>query len=70
LKSLPFFAVILKKRRPSRSEGLPRKALCTEGPASHYVAGEEGAVKIESRWTARRREQLGVYPAVRRRDVS
>jgi len=34
------------------------------------ATGEEGAVEIESRWTARRREQLGVYPAVRRRDVS
>jgi len=36
----------------------------------HYATGEEGAVEIESRWTARRREQLGVYPVVRRRDVS
>jgi len=32
--------------------------------------GEKGAVEIESRSTARRREQLGVYPVVRRRDVS
>jgi hypothetical protein len=38
--------------------------------ARHYATGEEGAVEIESRWTARRREQLGVYPVVRRRDVS
>jgi hypothetical protein len=36
----------------------------------HEATGEEGAVEIESRWTARRREQLGVYPLVRRRDVS
>jgi putative transposase len=38
--------------------------------ARHYATGEECGVEIESRWTARRREQLGVYPAVRRRDVS
>jgi hypothetical protein len=35
----------------------PRLALCTE----------EAAAEIESRRTARRREQLGVYPVVRRR---
>jgi hypothetical protein len=38
--------------------------------AWHYTTGEEGVVEIESRWTARRRQQLGVYPVVRRRDVS
>jgi len=38
--------------------------------ARHYATGEEGAVEIESRSTARRREQLGVYPVVCRRDVS
>jgi putative transposase len=32
----------------------------------HYVTGEEGLVEIESQWTARKREQLGVYPVVRR----
>ena len=42
----------------------------TWSSARHYSTGEEGAVEIESRWTARRREQLGVYPVVRRRDVS
>jgi putative transposase len=26
----------------------------------HYVSGVEGAVEIESQWTARKREQLGV----------
>jgi len=34
------------------------------------AAPGEGTVEIESRWTARRREQLGVYPVVRRRNVS
>jgi len=44
------------EQRPAR-----RPALCDR---------EEGSVEIESRWTARRREQLGVYPVVGRRDVS
>jgi putative transposase len=38
--------------------------------ARHYATGEGGAVEIESHWTARRRERLGVYPLARRRDVS
>jgi putative transposase len=38
--------------------------------ARHYATGEECGVEIESHWTARRREQLGVYPRVRRRDLS
>jgi len=38
--------------------------------ARHYATGEECGVEIESRRTARRREELGVYPVVRRRDVS
>ena len=37
--------------------------------ARHYATGEECRVEIESHWTARRREQLGVYPVVRRRRV-
>ncbi|SPF46055.1 conserved hypothetical protein [Candidatus Sulfotelmatobacter kueseliae] len=28
----------------------------------HYVSGVEGAVEIESQWTARKREQLGLRP--------
>jgi putative transposase len=42
----------------------------TWSSARHYATGEECGVEIESRWTARRREQLGVYPVVSRRDVS
>jgi putative transposase len=38
--------------------------------ARHYATGEECGVEIESHRTARRREQLGLYPVVRRRDVS
>jgi hypothetical protein len=36
--------------------------------ARHYATGEDCGVEIESRWTERRREQLGVYPVARRRD--
>ena len=38
--------------------------------ALHYSTGKECAVELESHWTARRREQLGVHPLVRRRDLS
>jgi putative transposase len=31
---------------------------------AHYATGIEGPVEIESQWTARRREQLGVSPRV------
>jgi putative transposase len=31
----------------------------------HYVSGDSGRVEIESQWTARRREQAGVFPTVR-----
>ena len=34
----------------------------------HYLTGEEGVVEIESHWTATKREKLGIYPTVRRRD--
>jgi len=30
----------------------------------HYATGMEGTVEIESQWTARRRERLGVIPVV------
>ena len=29
---------------------------------THYATGMEGTVEIESQWTARRRERLGVVP--------
>src|SRR5580704_315718 len=31
----------------------------------HYFTGADGAVEIESQWTARRRERLGIIPTVR-----
>jgi REP-associated tyrosine transposase len=35
----------------------------------HYVTGEESVVEIESQWTGRRRERLGIYPTARRREL-
>ena len=32
----------------------------------HYATGEDGPVEIESQWTGRTREQLGIYPRVSR----
>ena len=31
----------------------------------HYATGVEGAVEIESQWTARKREKLGIRPTIR-----
>jgi len=33
----------------------------------HYLTGEDAGVEIESPWTARKRESMGIYPTVRRR---
>ena len=33
----------------------------------HYLTGEEGIVEIESHWTAKRREELGIYPTAKLR---
>ncbi len=34
----------------------------------HYATGLDGPVEIESEWTARRRERMGIFPTVRTRD--
>ncbi len=31
----------------------------------HYLTGEEGVVEIESEWTGRKRERMGVLPRVK-----
>jgi putative transposase len=36
----------------------------------HYLNGEAGPLEIESQWTARRREQLGIFPAVKVRPLA
>ncbi|MFY9740381.1 MAG: transposase [Candidatus Sulfotelmatobacter sp.] len=33
----------------------------------HYATGEDGTVEIESQWTARRRERLGIFPTLKLR---
>ena len=33
----------------------------------HYATGAEGVVEIESQWTARKRERLGIAPQLKRR---
>jgi putative transposase len=33
----------------------------------HYLTGEDAGVEIESQWTARRRDQMGVCPRVRQK---
>ena len=35
----------------------------------HYQTGVEGVVEIESHWTAREREKMGIFPRVRMRGV-
>ncbi len=34
----------------------------------HYLTGIEGTVEIESHWTARKREQMGIFPQGRLRE--
>jgi putative transposase len=34
----------------------------------HYLSGADAGVEIESQWTARRRESVGLNPTVRRRE--
>ena len=57
-------------RNPVQRGLVPRPEDWKWSSARRYGTGEEGVVEIESRWTARRREQFGVYPVIRRRDVS
>jgi hypothetical protein len=32
----------------------------------HYLTGMEGVVEIESEWTARKREKMGILPKLKR----
>jgi hypothetical protein len=34
---------------------------CFESSFRHYLSGEAGVVEIESQWTARKREQRGIF---------
>ncbi len=35
------------------------------GSYCHYLTGTDGVVEIESHWTGRRREKMGVVPAIK-----
>ena len=37
---------------------------------NHYATGVEGVVEIESEWTARKREKMGILSAVKMRDTN
>ena len=64
-----FGEMTLKRARlqPGRYEPDGHRASAPEGPA--YATGEMSAAEIESQWTARRREQAGVFPTVRMRST-
>ena len=47
------------RRLVERPEDWPWSSFC------HYLTGAVGMVEIESQWTARRREGLGIVPTVR-----
>ncbi len=34
----------------------------------HWLSGVEGTVEIESQWTARKREKMGIVPQIKRRE--
>ncbi len=55
-------------RNPVRRGLVPRPEQWSWSSFRHYVSGVEGAVEIESQWTARKRELLGVTPQLVLRD--
>ena len=52
-------------RNPVRRGLVASPELWAWGSFRHYLAGAEGVVQIESQWTARRRESLGMTPLMR-----
>jgi putative transposase len=54
-------------RNPVKRELVERPEDWEWSSFRHYVTGETGRVEIESQWTARRRDQLGIFPTVRLR---
>ncbi len=55
-------------RNPVRRGLVPRPEQWAWSSFRHYVSGVEGAVEIESQWTARRRALLGMAPQLVLRD--
>jgi hypothetical protein len=56
-------------RNPVRRGLVARPEDWAWSSSRHYATGEISAVEIESQWTARRREQLGISPTVRVRSA-
>ena len=63
---IPFY-----RTRPRYIHRYPVKRELVEEPQHwpwssfrHYLSGAEGVVEIESQWTARKRERMGVMPQV------
>jgi putative transposase len=54
----------VKRGLVARPQDWPWSSFC------HYVSGVEGAVEIESQWTARKRERFGFMPQIVRQDQS
>jgi putative transposase len=52
-------------RNPVRRGLVSSPALWAWSSFRHYVSGAEGIVEIESQWTARKRELVGVTPQLR-----
>jgi len=68
-------------RNPERSRGIENLRYIHRNPVTrglvarpedwewssfrHYLTGAAGAVEIESPWTARRRERLGIFPMLK-----
>jgi putative transposase len=68
-------------RNPERSRGIEKLRYIHRNPVTrglaarpedwqwssfrHYLTGAAGAVEIESQWTARRRERLGIFPMLK-----
>jgi len=52
-------------RNPVRRGLVPRPEDWDWSSYRHYLTGVEGAVEIESEWTARNRERMGIFPVKR-----
>jgi putative transposase len=52
-------------RNPVRSGLVKRPEDWKWSSFAHYATGIEGVVEIESQWTARKRERMGIVPAIR-----
>lgn len=52
-------------RNPVKRELVHEPQDWTWSSFRHYLTGEKGIVEIESEWTGRRRERMGIIPRVK-----